>query len=129
MKNKFPDLLNVDYVVPVPAHIDKIKERGFNQVELILKSFSEKNSLKSLSCLEQIKNYEMRKLNLEERYEQVRGAFVFNPLYAEEINNSHILLIDDVVTTCATASECAQILLNNGARKVDVLACGRNKLD
>lgn len=129
MKYKHPVLLDADFCVPVPAHKDKIIERGYNQVELILHNLCEMESPNSLMCLEQIENIKQRGKKLDERYKSVKNAFIFNKKYRNAIEDRHILLIDDVVTSCATVSECSQILLDNGARKVDVLVCGRNRLD
>lgn len=126
---KYPTLSEADYFVPVPAHQKKIMERGYNQVELIVERLCEKNPIPSLLCLEQVKYLELRKHGLNNRYEEVKGAFEFNTLYEDKVHDSHIILVDDVVTSCATSSECASILKDNGARKVDVLTCGRNRLD
>lgn len=129
IQQKYQTLSTADYVVPVPAHSNKVSKRGFNQVELIMNNLCAKSPLKPLLCLEQVKNYEMRNFTLDERYDIVKNAFKFNTKYRDEIADRYIVLIDDVVTSCATVSECSRILLDNGARKVDVLTCGRNVLD
>lgn len=129
IQQKYQILSTADYVVPVPAHYNKLSKRGYNQVELIMNNLCAVSSLQPLMCLEQVKNFEMRNLSLDERYAIVKNAFKFNTEHQDEIADEYIVLIDDVVTSCATASECSKILLDNGARKVDVLTCGRNVLD
>ena len=129
LKHKYPNLLEANYIIPVPAHEDKVRKRGFNQVELISQNLSEISTLRQLLCLKQVKNIEMRGQGLEERYEEVKGAFELIPMYRNEIKGSYVLLLDDVVTTGATASECSKVLLENGVRKIDVLTCGRNVLE
>jgi len=79
--------------------------------------------------LEQIKNFKQRGKGLEERYEAVQDAFRFKREFKHAIEDRYIVLIDDVVTSCATVSECSKVLINNGALKVDVLTCGRNRLE
>lgn len=118
-----------DYVVPIPSHEDKVKNRGFNQTEVICDEFIKHNDLISLKCLNQDKNIELRPLNLLERYTEVKNMFSFKIEFQQHIQDKYIILLDDVVTTAATVSECAKILKSNGARKVDGLSLGRTKLD
>jgi len=129
LKNKYSNLLNADYVVPIPSHKNKIKRKGFNQTELIANKFCEESSMNLLSCLVQIKDVELRDLSLDKRYEIVKGMFEFNNEFHKHIKNKYIILLDDVVTSCATVSECSKLLIDNGAKIVDVLTCGRTALD
>lgn len=59
------------------------------------------------------------------RRRNVRGAFRLRPGFEEKVRDSHILLIDDVLTTGATAGECARCLKKAGAAAVDVLTLAR----
>jgi len=131
VKNKYPELLNADYIVPVPAHKSKISKRGYNQTELLTAEYCKNTSQISLLCLEQLKNIEFAsmKLGLAKRYEQVKGMFKLQPSFYDVISGKYILLLDDVVTSCSQSSECSRLLINHGADKVDVLALGRNVLD
>jgi len=129
IQNKYPELLKADLIVPIPAHENKVKNRGFNQSELISNVFGEYSGIKSLNCLKQIKDTELRDLTLTQRYEVVKGMFAFSEDHAFIIKNKHILLIDDVVTSAATISECASILKQREAKRVDGLSLGRTKLD
>jgi len=131
VQNKFPELLNANYIIPVPAHESKIIKRGFNQTELLLNEYCKKTGQDSLLCLEKLKDSEFarRGLGLDERYEQVKGMFKLESSFDDVISGKYILLLDDVATCCAQSSECSRILLNHGADKVDVLTLGRNMLD
>jgi predicted amidophosphoribosyltransferase len=57
------------------------------------------------------------------RQANIAGAFALR--HPERVAGRHILLVDDVITTGATAGECARLLLENGAARVDVLALAR----
>ena len=129
LQNLYPHLLSADFIVPVPSHDEKMKKRGFNQVELIMNNFCSKNNMKSLLCLNQIVNFDLRPISLKERYDAVKNAFSFNSEFSEDISDAHIILLDDVVTSGATVSECSKVLKEAGASKVDVLTCARNELN
>lgn len=114
-------------VVPIPLHRGKLHERGFNQAELIalaaLKILKD-NRLKLSPVLKRVRPTKSQiGLTQHQRRENLRGAFaVINP---EEIKGSEILLVDDVVTTGTTVSECARILRRAGASKIWVASVGR----
>ena len=59
------------------------------------------------------------------RRNNVQDAFTVHPRKASEIVRRRVLLVDDVITTGATADECAQALTRGGAKSVDVLAVAR----
>ena len=115
-------------VVPVPLHVSKRHERGFNQAEMIAR--------KALRCAH-FNNLELGTGILErtrptasqigltrpQRAENMRGAFRVTHL--SRVKGRDILLVDDVLTTGTTASECARVLLKAGARKVLVATVAR----
>ena len=115
-------------VVPVPLHRSKLRERGFNQSELIaraaLKFLPADSHLRVSPVLKRVRPTKSQiGLTQHQRRENLRGAFaVINP---EEIEGSEILLVDDVVTTGTTVSECARILRRAGASKIWVASVGR----
>jgi ComF family protein len=115
-------------VVPVPLHSSKRRQRRFNQAELIARA-----------ALRQIANFDSRiaphvlvrmrstvsqiGLTRPQRRENMRGAFQARHL--SEIRGREILLIDDVLTTGTTASECARVLRKAGASEVWVATVAR----
>ncbi len=124
-------------VVPVPLHKHKKSQRGFNQAELIVRT-----ALKKISRQSRIANRAGRRFELcadtlvrlrdtgsqigltrPQRRENLRGAFVVKNGAA--ISNRNVLLVDDVYTTGATASECARVLRRAGAERVWVATVGR----
>jgi ComF family protein len=121
-------------VVPVPLHPRKLRQRGFNQSELIARDFMKLGQGNSGMVL-QSRILERRRetqsqigLTRHQRRENIRGAFaVVRP---EEISGREILLVDDVFTTGTTVSECARVLLRAGASNVFVATVARTlKLD
>lgn len=125
IKNRYPELCDIDIIVPVPMFESKLEARGFNQAEILGRKLSRIMDRPIVDCLNQVKNIELRVLNREERKVVIRDAFEFLIEYGGRIDGKHILLIDDVVTTGFTASQCSQILINNGACQVDVIVLGR----
>jgi ComF family protein len=116
-------------VIPVPLHARKLRQRGFNQSELIAQEFIKLEAGSSCVTL-QTRVLQRRRetasqigLTRHQRRENIRGAFVVAKL--QEIARREILLIDDVFTTGTTVSECARVLLRAGASKVFVATVGR----
>lgn len=116
-------------IVPVPLYAKKKAQRGFNQAEVIARA-----ALKHLARPERFElcgGVLLRSrdtgsqigLSRHQRRENLRGAFsVCDPTPIVERN---ILLVDDVYTTGATASECARVLRRAGARRVWVTTVAR----
>lgn len=111
-------------VVPVPLHWYRQNWRGFNQSSLIAKRLADKLELTYLEALRRIKYTRPQvKLKSLSRYENIRDAFSLNTKYV--INNTHILLVDDVWTTGATMNECCRVLKQAGAKKVWAITLAR----
>ena len=125
IENRYSDLLSIDALVPVPAHDRKLDERGFNQADILAIQLSPLIKRPILDCLRQIKYYEQRGASREERFENVRGAFIISEDLQRRIRGRHLLLIDDVFTSGATLQECSNVLLSRGANEVNVLVLGR----
>ncbi|KMT23381.1 ComF family protein [Clostridium cylindrosporum] len=92
--------ISIDIIIPIPMHRDKLLERGYNHSLLIAKRIGSVTGIPVETSLEKVKNTPNQVLlSGEERWYNVRGSLKCNTLY----KNKNILLIDDVVTTCATA--------------------------
>lgn len=113
-------------IVPVPVHGETLKTRGYNQSEELAKGLlaewpvsGGKPPVFMKDVL--IKNGDgthQRELNRQERHLHAQKIFQWkNP---EPIRGLQILLVDDVLTTGATANACARLLLDAGARSVDL---------
>lgn len=121
-----------DAVVPVPLHPARERERGFNQAERIAAPFA---ALMEKPLLDGVvvrvrPTQTQTALSLQERIENVEGAFERNPEAATEpVRHQNIALIDDVCTTGATGSACARALKEAGAERVVLLTFARATFD
>lgn len=117
-KSKLLNEWNIDLIIPVPLHHLKKAERGYNQSFYIAKGISKEIKIPVKEFYLKRKRYTESQTmkNLSEREMNVREAFTVKKKKA--INGKIILLIDDVITTGATISECARKLLSSGAAKV-----------
>ena len=114
-------LSQVDVATYVPLHQDRFKERGFNQVEMIFKDFLAEKNLPVENLLYRKKSTtHLFKFNSAERRKILQDAF--SVVEGKNLQGKKILIIDDIYTTGATTSACAEILKNAGAEKVFVLS-------
>jgi len=116
-------------VVPVPLHSSKLRERGFNQVELFSRAALKLRPAGldlalNPSVLERVRRTASQAgLTIHQRRENMRGAFrVQRP---EAVYGRDVLLVDDVLTTGTTVSECARILHRAGGTRVWVATVAR----
>lgn len=111
--------LEFDFCTFVPAHKSTVRKRGYNQAELLCKSFAEKTKIPFLNLLQKdFKTSEQHTLNESARKGNLLGAFSLNPKMKESIRDTRILLCDDIKTTGSTLDECAKTLLIGGAAEV-----------
>jgi ComF family protein len=117
-----------DAVVPVPLYWRKQWERGFNQAELLARHLAKHRGVPVLNALRR-KRATATQAGLASagRRRNVAGAFVVraSPRVSRNLAGKKILLIDDVMTTGATASACASALKRGGARTVSLLTLAR----
>jgi len=122
-RNIDPD--EIDFVVPVPLHPVKLRERQFNQSEVLAAYLAKKLNKKMVKDrLKRIK-YTMPQTELkrEQRLKNVNGAF--RAKRNTNFEDKTVLLVDDVLTTGATLNECAKALKDAGAKKVIAFALAR----
>lgn len=110
---------SIDWVVPVPLHPQRLQERGYNQSQLLAEAFSCKVGLPMQHALLARTRCTTTQvgLNARERQQNVANAFYAAPA----VRTKCILLVDDVFTTGATLSACAEALLAAGANRVYAL--------
>ncbi len=115
------DSPSFDLLIPIPLHLKRLRERGFNQALLLVKELSQRTRIPYSKGLlrKRVSTPPQIRLSGRERERGVRGSFCIQR--EEEIEGKTILLVDDVYTTGATVNECSRVLLNAGAERVDVL--------
>jgi len=114
--------ISIDYIVPVPLHPVKERERGFNQSSYIAKEISNVCSIPvNNKIIYRIKNTKSQtKLSNAARKQNVKNAFKINDSFLSLIANNNILLLDDVVTTGSTINEICDLLIKNKVNKIFV---------
>jgi len=117
-----PQWQKADLIIPVPLHTSRLRERGYNQSLLIAKALGEglQKPLRQELLVRKRNTRSQTKLNVAQRVENVSGAFQVK--YPVEVRDKRIILVDDVITTGATADACSRSLLNAGAKEVLVAA-------
>lgn len=110
---------DINYIVPIPIHKNRMRNRGFNQSELLAKEISKGLGLPMAS------NLIIRKKDTKPqsafsplgRKNNLKDAFVVNKKY--NLKNKNILLIDDIYTTGSTLNACCEVLYELGVNKVN----------
>jgi ComF family protein len=114
-------------LVPVPLAAARRRERGYNQSECLAAALSSWWRL-PMWCDVLIRSREtatQTRLTPEDRLRNVRGAFRAPPEVRERLRGTHVVIVDDVVTTAATLNECASALHAGGARILSYVTFGR----
>ncbi|WP_435038252.1 ComF family protein [Pseudomonas neuropathica] len=114
-----------DALLPVPLAGKRLRQRGFNQAAMLARWLSQ--SL-DLPCEEQVlrrikETSAQQNLDAKARKHNLRDAFEIMP--DAQIRGRHLALVDDVLTTGATAQALARLLMNAGAARVDVYCLAR----
>jgi ComF family protein len=118
-------------VIPVPLHGSKLKQRGFNQSDLIARAAvpllqqqgSATYTLESVAMRRRRETPSQVGMSRSERAENLRGAFAVT--VPAMVRDKQVLLVDDVLTTGATVNECTRVLKRAGASRVWVATVAR----
>lgn len=118
--------VNYDYVIAVPIHLAKKRERGYNQSEYIARGVSEILNIPDFSQYVERQKYttSQTKLSGDERKKNIAGAYKIPTKSSNIFQNKTILIVDDVFTTGSTINHLGNELLNNGAKQVDCATLG-----
>ena len=110
-----------DGIVAVPLHEERFRKRGYNQAELLARELSKRVGVPYLpdALVRRKKTAPLKTLSETERREELRG--VFGPGEAD-VGGMRLILVDDILTTGATAGACGDILRGMGARSVKTVA-------
>ncbi len=112
-------------LIPVPIHKSKIKKRGYNQsIEIFHHVAKQLHIPFEKTCCQKIKNTDSQStLSAKERQNNIKNSFkIIKP-----VNYKHVAIVDDVITTGATANELSRLIKQHGVARVDIWACARSK--
>lgn len=114
-------LFGVDYIVPIPLHNKRQKERGYNQAAMIARGISIQTNIPvDEETVNRIKNNpsQAKSKSREIRWKNVEDIFTLTN--NKKFINKHILLIDDVLTTGSTLESCAKLILECAGAKISI---------
>ena len=118
---------NIDLIIPMPMHPQRLKERGFNQAleiaKVLCKNHKEKLDYKSVE--RQTLTPPQASLPLKERVKNIKGAFKVNADKLNKFQGKSIAIVDDVMTTGASLNELAKTLKKSGASHVECWVVAR----
>jgi ComF family protein len=125
IEDRLPIDPDYDVIMPVPLHRRRLFKRGFNQAALLAAVLTRRLDcrLDVSTLVRVIATPSQTAQDLDSRRRNVHNAFAVR--YPERVAGQKVLLVDDVLTTGATANECARVLRISGAAKVDVLTIAR----
>ncbi|MEG1285240.1 MAG: ComF family protein [Romboutsia sp.] len=123
MKEKLDiESMDFDYILFVPLHKKRYRDRGFNQSEKIAKYLGDILDIEVVDCIRRKTNTKrLYKLNKEERKRELKDVFELNQK-SSRLENKNILLIDDIFTTGSTVNEISKILKLSQVNKIFVMA-------
>lgn len=123
------DYQKIDLIIPIPIHHSKWLARGYNQAELMANPLQRYLGIEvKTDIIKRLKFTETQNsLDREARFDNVKDAF--QVVNAKNLRQAKILLVDDILTTGATTSEAARVLLRAGAANVRVLTLATGVAD
>ncbi|WP_428420193.1 ComF family protein [Methylibium sp.] len=117
----------VDVLLPVPLAAARLRERGYNQAALLAAQLARRRAVRVEPgwLLRLADTPRQTALPRDRRVANMRGAFAVEPLALPVLRDRHVALVDDVMTTGATAGEITRVLLAGGAASVQVWVVAR----
>jgi ComF family protein len=112
--------INIDYVIPVPIHKERLKKRGYNQIDQFSRCIAFQIGKEYRSdLLVRVKNSSTQiNRSKEERFSHLERAFMWQK--PEDMEGKHILIIDDIMTTGATFESCCYPLKSINGVKISI---------
>jgi competence protein ComFC len=113
-----------DIMVPVPLHPARLRERGFNQAQVLANILAQRINVPLIRALDRTRyTTTQTAFDRTERMENLRGAFRLRKNI--NVRGLQVLLVDDILTTGSTLSECARVLRQTGAHSVYAVTAAR----
>lgn len=130
MKLQKEDRLDFDVLTWIPISPKRLRKRGFDQVALLAEKVGRELGIQPVATLRKVREnrQQSRIVGQAQRRANVLGAYA--PVEPERFAEKRVLLLDDILTTGATAGECARVLLTAGAKEVQlavIAAAGHEK--
>lgn len=128
VKNKkvFDFIKSYDIIIPVPIHKARMRERGYNQSELIAKELAKKLELKVYTdVLIKIKNNKVQS-TLSSKEREINTKNVYKLVNLEKIYNKRVLIFDDIYTTGATINSCIEEVKKANVKKIGILTLAKD---
>lgn len=112
-----------DVIIPMPLHTRRLKERGFNQSQLLLEPIAAAMGMRidNTSCRRVRDTAHQTGKTAKQRRSNIKGAFQFDNQQCYK----HVIVFDDVITTGSTVNEIARVLKHSGVEKVEVWSLAR----
>jgi ComF family protein len=129
LKNKaINEIEKADFICPIPLHPKRLKFRKFNQALLIAKFINKDKLIGDL--IWRVNDSEPQvNLKKKDREKNLKRAFLVNKKFRDQLRGKNVILIDDVITTGATAENCAKALKKCGVEKITVLTIAKTVFD
>ena len=115
----------IDLIAPIPLHRRRFRQRGFNQAYLLIANWPMRGETEIVRDLLVRQRATPPQTGLDRRQRRINIKNAFAVRRSGQSAGKRVLLVDDVLTTGATAEACARVLLKDGARQVDVLTLAR----
>ena len=112
------DLEQADLITWVPVSARRLRQRGYDQVELLARAVSAELGIPAIRTLEKFRDNRPNSGLADPAQRRANVLGVYRPVQPERFRGKRVLLLDDIVTTGSTASECARILLTAGAGEI-----------
>ena len=114
-------------VIPVPLAAARKRQRGYNQSALIARALATRWRVPMWddAVFRSRETATQTRLTPEQRLDNVAGSFCVGSERRGDLRGSHVILVDDVVTTAATLNTCAKVLYEAGARIISYVTFGR----
>lgn len=117
---------NIDVIVPVPLSARRLRERGFNQAEVIASLLARRTGkILDAHSLVRTRHTPMHRAAMDRKGRELSVRNAFKVVRPKLIAGKNILLVDDILTTGSTASFCAKALKKSGASRINVLTLAR----
>lgn len=124
VQNRFSELKGCDYLVPIPKHPNEMIS-GYNQTEKLAEIVSKNLCWSTASALVKVRPERMKSFpSRSARKNGVKDLYAFSNTLS--VRGKQVVLIDDVTTSGSTVSECGKVLLDSGAKAVNVIVAGRD---